>query len=155
MHYFFLVRPGKEVGDGGKIINQEGHLYPADALYATQEKAWMSEALMLFWVEKILKPYVLTAPPGIIPLLFLDSFGVHKMGSVNRAINDLSCEVIIIPPGCTGLTQPVDVGYNKPFKNLVRDKYEDWMVMDSADLTVPPVVSMLLVGLSSRSARCV
>ena len=112
--------------------------YPTGALYATQEKAWMSESLMLFWIEKILKPYGVTAPAGIIPLLFLDSYGVHKMGSVNRAINELGCKVIIIPPGCTGLTQPVDVGYNKPFKNLVRDKYENWMVMGSQDLTVPP-----------------
>ena len=139
-HYALAIMfcPGKETDKGGRIMKKEGHTYPTDALFATQEKAWMSEALMLLWIEKILKPYLLTAPPGIVPLLFLDSFGVHKMGSVNRAINDLGCEVIIIPPGCTGLTQPVDVGYNKPFKNLVRDKYEEWMVMESEDLSIPP-----------------
>ena len=82
--------------------------------------------------------YVGQAPPGITPLLFLDSYGVHKMTFVNRAINDLGVEVIITPPGCTGLTQPVDVGYNKPFKGLVRDKYEEWMIKESADLSNPP-----------------
>jgi hypothetical protein len=46
--------------------------------------------------------------------------------------------IIIIPPGCTGVTQPVDVGYNKPFKNHVRDKYEKWMIEESADLAKPP-----------------
>ena len=136
--FAIMLCPGKETDKGGKIMKKEGHTYPTDALFATQEKAWMSEALMLLWIEKILKPYLLTAPPGIIPLLFLDSFGVHKMGSVNRAVNGLGCEVIIIPPGCTGLTQPVDVGYNKPFKNLVRDKYEEWMVTESEDLSIPP-----------------
>jgi hypothetical protein len=130
--------PGKEMDKGGKIINQELHTYPTGLLYATQEKAWMSEALMMRWIEEVLKPYVLTAPPGIIPVIFLDSYGVHKMGSVHRAINDCGCEVIIIPPGCTGLTQPVDVGYNKPFKGLVRDKYEEWMVKESEDLSIPP-----------------
>ena len=134
----FIITAGKESNDGGKIIKQELHTYPDGALYAMQEKAWMSENLMLMWVEKVLKPYVATAPPGITPLLFLDSFGVHKMGSVNRAINDLGVEVIIIPPGCTGLTQPVDVGYNKPFKGLIRDKYEEWMIKESEDLTKPP-----------------
>ena len=98
----------------------------------------MSERLMMMWIENILKPYVATAPPGIMPLLFLDSYGVHKMGSVQRTINDLGVEVVIIPPGCTGITQPVDVGYNKPFKNLVRDKYKDWMINDSEDLTKAP-----------------
>ena len=98
----------------------------------------MSEALMMTWIEHCLAPHVATAPEGVTPLLFLDSYGVHKMSSVNRAINDLGVEVIILPPGCTGITQPVDIGYNKPFKNLVRDQYEEWMVKDSEDLSKPP-----------------
>ena len=98
----------------------------------------MSESLMMMWIEKSLAPYVAQAPDGIIPLLFLDSYSVHKMGSVNRVISDLGVEVIIIPPGCTGVTQPVDIGYNKPFKGLVRDRYEEWMVNESDDLTKPP-----------------
>ena len=77
----------------------------------------MSETMM--WINKVLQPLVVTAPEGIIPLLFLDSYGVHTM-----VINDLSVEVIIIPPGCTGLTQPIDVGYNKPFKNHMRKCYK-------------------------------
>lgn len=133
-----VIFKGKESDKGGKIIRDECASYPAGAIYATQEKAWMSESLMMMWIQKILKPYVDMAPEGIIPLLFLDSYGVHKMGSVNRAINNLGVQVIIIPPGCTGVTQPVDVGYNKPFKGLVRDKYEEWMVKDSEDLSKPP-----------------
>ena len=129
---------GKESNNGGRIIRQEEAQYPNGAYYATQEKAWMSENLMMMWIEKSLAPYVAQAPDGVIPLLFLDSFGVHKMGSVNRAISDLGVEVIIIPPGCTGVTQPVDIGYNKPFKGLVRNKYEEWMIHESEDLTKPP-----------------
>ncbi len=60
------------------------------------------------------------------------------MVSVNAAINNLGVEVIIIPPGCTDINQPVDVGYNKPFKNHVRDHYEEWMMEKGRDLTIPP-----------------
>jgi hypothetical protein len=98
----------------------------------------MSETLMLTWIEQSLAPHVANAPDGIIPLLFLDSFSVHLMGSVHRAINDLGVEVVMIPPHCTGVVQPVDVGYNKPFKGLIRDQYEEWMVKDSEDLSKPP-----------------
>ncbi len=98
----------------------------------------MTESLMFQWIEKSLAPHVATAPDGIVPLLFLDSFSVHLMGSVHRAINDLGVDVIMIPPHCTGVTQPVDVGYNKPFKGLIRDQYEEWMVKDSEDLSKPP-----------------
>ncbi len=76
----------------------------------------MSEPLMLLWIEKALAPYITSAATGVVPLLFLDSYQVNKMPSVNTAIKDLGLEVIIIPPGCTGLTQPINVGYNKPFK---------------------------------------
>ena len=116
-----VTSAGKESDKGGKIIQQEASLYPITDIYATKEKAWMSEQLMMMWICECLASYSAMAPEGIIPLLFLDSFGVHKMGSVNWAINDLSVEVIIIPPGFTGLVQPVNIGYNEPFKNLVHD----------------------------------
>ncbi len=35
-------------------------------------------------------------------------------------------------------TRRIDVGYNKPFKGLVRDKYEEWMVKESKDLSIAP-----------------
>jgi hypothetical protein len=44
---FIITAAGKESNDGGKIIKQELHTYPDGVLYATQEKAWMSENLML------------------------------------------------------------------------------------------------------------
>ena len=91
-----IIFKGKETDKGGKILNKELSSYPTAALYATQEKAWMSEHFMLLWVEKILKPYVATAPAGVMPLLFLDSYQVHNMASVNAAINDLGVEEIII-----------------------------------------------------------
>jgi hypothetical protein len=56
---------------GGKIEKREFATFPKDILYACQGNAWMDEGAMLLWVEKILKPYVETAPDGIVPLLFL------------------------------------------------------------------------------------
>jgi DDE superfamily endonuclease len=74
---------------------------------------------MLQWVDDVLKPYVETAPSDIVPLLFLDSYKCHLMSSVISKIQDLGVEFQHIPGGCTGLTQPVDVGINKPLKNRI------------------------------------
>jgi hypothetical protein len=71
---------------------------------------------MLEWVEMVLKPYLSGAPHHIGPLILLDSFKVHMLGSAVQEIQSLGAEVKFIPPGCTGLVQPVDVGFNKPFK---------------------------------------
>ena len=41
------------------------HLTSLGTIYACQENAWMDEGVMLLWVEKVLKPYVESAPEGI------------------------------------------------------------------------------------------
>ncbi len=45
---------------GGRIERDEIKHYSAGPLYAMQKKAWMDEAVMLQWVDKILCPYIST-----------------------------------------------------------------------------------------------
>ena len=60
----------------------------------------MDEQVMLMWVEKVLKPYIESAPEGIVPLLLLDSYCCHVMASVVNEIQELEVEVEHIPGGC-------------------------------------------------------
>jgi len=126
----------------GRIVKKEIPNYPAYlGIYCScQAAAWMDEDQMLFWVEKILKPYILTAPDGVEPMLFLDAYRAHMMSSVVDAIQDLGVKVLHIPGGVTSLCQPVDIGVNKPFKNRCREQWEAWMVADDAlhGTTKPP-----------------
>ena len=111
--------------------------HPQEMKYAMQPKAWFNKATMLDWVDDVLKPYVATAPVGIIPILFLDSFKVHLLGSIADAIQGLGVELKIIPPGCTILVQPVNVGINKPFKTNMRKIYMEWLLKQDADAAIP------------------
>ena len=131
---------------GGTIERRELATYPAGAVYKVQPKAWFSEDIMLEWVEEVLAPYVATPPPGIMPLLYLDSFRVHMMGSVVSAIQAIGVEVEFIPPGCTGLVQPVDVGYNKSFKAKVKDQYMNWLMVQDPDAPIPTTTLRDVVG---------
>jgi hypothetical protein len=97
----------------GCIATRELCDHPQELKYAMQPKAWFDETTMLDWVDEVLKPYVATAPVEIIPILFLDSFKVHLLGSVANAIQGLGGELEIIPPGCSSLVQPIDIGINK------------------------------------------
>ena len=83
---------------------------------------------MLSWVDKVLKPYIQSAPAGIYLIIILDQYRCHMMKSVMKKIKDLGCAVEHIPGGCTGLAQPVDTGIGKPFKNRVKRHWEDWML---------------------------
>ena len=90
----------------------------------------MDKVCMLRWVDEILKPYlqVNPPPPGIVPVILLDAYRCHMMASVTDAIAELGIEIIHIPGGCPGLTQPLDVGINMPFKSRVRVLWEEWMI---------------------------
>jgi hypothetical protein len=112
----------------GRIALRELPLHPHECHYAMQKKAWFDEAVMLDWVENVLALYVATAPAGVIPIVFLDSFKVHLLGSVAYAIKSLGVEVEFIPAGCTGLVQPIDVGFNKPYKSNMSKIYTDFMM---------------------------
>ena len=114
----------------GRIAKTEFATYPAGHFYACQKNAWMDEQVMLMWAEKVLKPYVETAPEHVIPLLILDSYRCHMMASVVQAIQEMGVEVIHIPGGCTCLCQPVDIGFNKPFKVQMRNEWTAWMLFE-------------------------
>jgi hypothetical protein len=66
----------------GRIKRNEFVTYPDDIVYACQGNARMDERVMHLWINKILKPYIDRAPPGIVPLLLLDSCGCHMMKSI-------------------------------------------------------------------------
>ena len=47
------------------------------------------------------------------------------MGNIVNRIQSLGIEVVHIPPGCTYLCQPVDIGINKSIKSKMREKWEN------------------------------
>ena len=98
----------------------------------------MDEPIMLKWFETVLRPYVDTAPAGVEPVLFLDSYRFYVMASVVNVIQDMGVQVEHIPGGCRGLCQPIDVGIGKPLKNRIRNMWEDWMVKQGETVRFTP-----------------
>ena len=135
----FLVFKGKP---NGRIDKKELKTFPPEGEYTVQEKAWMDSVVMFRWIETIVKPFLANAivPAGIRPLLLLDSYRCHMMGSVVSAINELGIDVEHIPGGCTGLCQPIDVGVGKPFKTRVRKAWQEWMLekLEDGGITAIP-----------------
>jgi hypothetical protein len=100
----------------------------------------MDEDVMIAWVKDVLAPYVATAPDHVVPILILDMYRCHMMSSVVQMIQELGVEVQHIPGGCTFLCQPVDVGFNKPFKDRMRRQWINWMTNEGVvhGTTSPP-----------------
>jgi hypothetical protein len=103
----------------GCIAKTKFAMYPAPHRYRCQESAWMDKAVMLAWVDNILRPYIKTAPDDVIPLLILNSYQCHMIELVVQKIQELGVEIKHIPGECTSLCQPIDIGFNKPFKDYL------------------------------------
>jgi len=76
----------------------------------------MDEEMMHKWIDLVLVPWRQETMLGIVPLLILDAYRIHMMGTFVNPIQSLGIEVIHIPLGCTYLCQPVDIGINKMIK---------------------------------------
>jgi hypothetical protein len=98
----------------------------------------MDETMMNEWIDVVLKPWKDARDennPSIQPpILVLDAYRVHQMGSIVNRIQAMGIEVVHIPPGCTYVCQPIDVGVNKPIKTRMREKWEDWMMNEGGIL---------------------
>ena len=88
----------------------------------------MDEEMMNCWIDQVLIPWKMTKTPGAVPILVLDAYRIHMMGTIVNRIQSLGIEVLHIPAGCTYLCQPVDVGINKSIKCGMREKWEDWIL---------------------------
>jgi hypothetical protein len=89
----------------------------------------MDEEMMNKWIDLVLVPWKNTKALEVVPIIILDAYHIHMMGNIVNRIQSLGIDVVHIPPGCTYLCQPVDVGLNKSIKTGMREKWEDWMVL--------------------------
>jgi hypothetical protein len=127
-------------GAPGGRIERELTTYVDGAIYAVQRKAWMDETVMNHWIDTVLLPYCDGRPVGIEPILFLDSYRCHMMGTIVHKLQHHGIQVEHIPAGCTSICQPVDVGIAKPLKDRVRRRHSTWMIQQ-CDGAVPEIFS--------------
>ena len=117
---------------GARIETREFPTYPANNAYACQETVWMDERVMLLWVRTVLKPFIQDCSINIQPLLLLDSYECQTMARVTGELEALGVQVEIIPGGCTGMCQPIDVGIGMSLKTRAMHLWEEWMVAECA-----------------------
>lgn len=104
---------------------------PTGFVVTTQEKAWMDEERMLMWLREIWIKYTEKKQEELEfsrSFLTLDSFSAHKVDSVleEMATNDVGS--LEVPGGCTSKVQVLDVSVNRPFKLVLGECWEDYVL---------------------------
>jgi DDE superfamily endonuclease len=77
------------------------------------------------WIEKCFQKFTFSKR-----FLIWDSFRCHLSTQTKTRLKDYNTIVGVIPGGCTKYIQPADVTWNKPLKDKLRQRYEDWMSED-------------------------
>ncbi|KAE9026591.1 hypothetical protein PR001_g12161 [Phytophthora rubi] len=115
-------------GTPGAIVHdelKEDKRYDWDrGYYTVQAKAYCDKKVMIEWIDKVWAPDI--QGPSV---LALDSLKTHKMECIRTRLVDYAyTSVVYVPPGVTGLAQPMDIAVMKPFKDRLRDLYTKFVI---------------------------
>lgn len=89
---------------------------------ASTANGWMNEELTLRYIEEILGRFAFGRR-----LLVWDSYECHITDSVNTKLREMKFERAIVPGKCTKYIQAADVYVNKPFKERMMERYDEWL----------------------------
>jgi hypothetical protein len=144
-----IIFKGTSNGRIARTIHSRNSPYPREAAYAMQPNAWMSEDIMVEWIERIFIPYTLMARDNNQRVvLILDTLRAHQTEEIRRLIRENHIQLLYIPGGLTGQLQPLDVGINGPLKHWLR---EEAASEDQSSQLTPDERRILIV---QRVLRC-
>ena len=87
---------------------------------------------MLEYIEKILDPYMarqreqLGLSPDAPGLCIFDVFAAHRCDEFLQSLREHNIRYVMVPAGCTGSLQPLDVATNEPFKHHLKELFSSW-----------------------------
>jgi len=97
-------------------IQAEKERYDQRVVVKFNSKAYANSTCIVEWLDNQVIP-VLDGHPT---LMALDMFGSHKTEEVLDTMRAHDITLSVIPGGCTGLVQPMDVSINRPFKDILK-----------------------------------
>ena len=94
-----------------------------------QENAWCDEDIMLKWIQNNWNNFFLnpSTPGSTGKILVADIHRAQQTEKVKQILVRCKTNLCNIPGGCTGVIQPVDVSFNKPFKDYIKASSEKHM----------------------------
>ena len=104
---------GKGLGPG---VQREMREYDPWVVVKFNPTAYANSGNMVEWLQEQLIPVL----EGCQTLLAVDLFAGHRTEEVLNTMKANDITVSVIPAGCTGIVQPLDLLINRPFKELLR-----------------------------------
>lgn len=103
--------------------------FPPDWHVTHSPKHWSTEETMVQYIEEIIVPYVEQQREmvGDKPALaIMDNFKGQVTTKINNLLEANNIHVCLLPPNTTDVLQPMDISVNKPAKDYLKRKFEEW-----------------------------
>lgn len=118
-----IVFHGAPTERGGKIEDGEKASYHDGVIVKFNKTAYNNEELMLESIDSQFKVQTGVTPQDPL-LLVMDCAAFHKTEALKAKLKEAGIEISMIPPGLTGLLQPLDTHINKVIKQLMKEETE-------------------------------
>jgi len=66
----------------------------------------------------------------------MDLLRSHKTKPVTKILKKNDVTLSLVPAGCTGIVQPVDISFNRPFKDMLKEEIDK--AFEQADNNIDP-----------------
>ena len=117
------------------------HSFPCDWHITHSRKHWSTEETMLDYIKLIILPYVERVRYDIgnqsaAALAIFDNFKGQITSACFSLLEENNIHYVLLPANTTDKLQPLDVAVNKPAKDFIRRKFEEWysqQVMEQLD----------------------
>ena len=106
--------------------------FPKDWDLTYSGNHWSNESTMIDYVNHVILPYVsqkrkeLCLGPKYPALVIFDYFKGQYQPSIFKVLEDNDIFYVLVPANCTDRLQPLDLSVNKPAKDFMKRKFQEW-----------------------------
>ncbi len=138
------------------VVYKADHLYdtwtchgPTGTVYNRSKSGWFDMELFEDWFVRIPLPYFKSLKNDKPRLLIGDNVSSHLSVKVIELCKQNNIRFVFLPPNTTHLTQPLDVGFFRPFKSAWKIILKEWKLKNRGVISKAVLPSLLKKALDS------
>jgi hypothetical protein len=104
---------------------------PQDWRFSTSSSGWTSDSHSYEWLTTVFEPLIKPKDPTARRLLIMDGHSSHITTNVIAFCMRNAIDLLILPPHCSHILQPLDVGVFAPLKRALASETDATLRLDT------------------------
>jgi hypothetical protein len=117
---------------------------PKDWRFSTSNSGWTSDSHGYEWLTTVFEPSTRPEDPAMRRLLIMDGHSSHITANVIAFCMQRAIDLMILPPHCSHILQPLDVGVFAPLKRALASETDAALRLDTGRMSRVEWVEMYI-----------